>query len=126
MSASEETERDQRVLKALMFLLFHLDQAEDVAPLPDPDGPEPVLSPEYQEALDALGPDLVQRLSRQLKRSRANRRRNAHGTARRNEPTLTGSMHRGGKESKLTDEARAEMERKIRELEEQEQEDSEP
>jgi hypothetical protein len=126
MSASEDQEREERALDVLIVLAFLLEGADDAPPPPDPDGPEPVLSPEHRAALDALGPDLVERIVRAIPGSVSGRARHTPRRARRRRPGLTGSMHRVKGKGKLTDEARAEMERKVRELEAEDNKEAEP
>ena len=126
MSAGEDKQRAERALDALMVLAFLLEGPGDVEPPPDPDGPEPVLSPEHRRALDALGPDLVERIVKGLPRWPAERDRKPARKTRRRKPTVTGSLHRGKADDELTDEARAEMERKVRELDAEDKRESEP
>ncbi|OAI41005.1 hypothetical protein AYO40_00555 [Planctomycetaceae bacterium SCGC AG-212-D15] len=75
------------------------------------------LSIEDEMALDALGPDIVERiLNGEWKpKSRSGKRRKKR---RHEHRELAGAMNRDDGDGELTDEARAEMEKKIRELEE--------
>lgn len=51
--------QDDRALDALMVLAFLEDPMRGA---PSPSEPEPELDPADQQALDALGPDLVRRI----------------------------------------------------------------
>jgi hypothetical protein len=116
MTDSPEKEREDRALDALIVMAFRPDLA-DLGPLPDLSDPALLLSPEDQAALDArLGPDLVARILAEhppASSSPKNPKRRKK-TRRRSRPA--GSLHRsdGGE---VTEKARAEMERRIRERE---------
>jgi hypothetical protein len=112
MATTDDSDRADRFLDALIVLALRGELAED--DLPDLDGPEPVLSDEAQRALDALGPDLVARIVRGDWRPRRRPRR--PGRVSDGPLGRTGTMHRG-QATELTDKAREEMERKVRELE---------
>jgi hypothetical protein len=118
MTTEQDDWRDP-FLDALIVLALTSNEWQGELPdLPDLDGPEPELSEEDQRALDALGPDLVGRIVRGEWRSRPlqrpkGRARDGHRPGGRR----TGTMHRGEAGAELTDKAREEMERKVRELE---------
>jgi hypothetical protein len=106
-------DHDDGALDALMFLAFFDESARQ---MPKLTGPEPELAPDDQAALDALGPDLVMRvLSGQVK-PKAQPDSSTISSA----PGLriATALNRGGEDGELTDAAREEMERKIKELEE--------
>jgi hypothetical protein len=77
----DSNEREDRALDALIVLALrkdlravYLDDLDELDDLEDPldlDGPEPVLSAEDERALDALGPDLAERIARQYRESGA-------------------------------------------------------
>jgi len=121
MSNDLDPEREDRALDALIVLAFRPELRQDV-PLPDLTGPAPELPPEYQRALEALEPGLVQRLRRRLEASQPRTSRRGPRSSETGRPRLTGSLHRGEEEGQLTDQAREEMERKVRELEGREEE----
>jgi hypothetical protein len=109
-------EHDDGAMDAIMYLAYLKDLASAVPALT---GPEPMLSPEDRRALDALGPDLVARIVSGDVRPRP-----------RSDPAsdfiapacqIAGAMNRGGQDGELTDAAREEMERKIKEIEEGDQ-----
>jgi len=106
-------DHDDGAVDAIMYIAYLKDLASAVPALT---GPEPMLSPDDRRALDALGPDLVSRIISGDVRPRP-----------RSDPAsdlvapgfqIAGAMHRGGEDGELTDAAREEMERKIREIEE--------
>ncbi|HEV3256853.1 MAG TPA: hypothetical protein VG013_08250 [Gemmataceae bacterium] len=74
MGAREDRMREERALDALIVMALRL-QDPGPLPLPDLNGPPPLLRPEDQRALDALGPDLVERLMRPDQGRRPARRR---------------------------------------------------
>lgn len=118
MSAADEREREERALEALIVAAFRQDDCQIEDPL-EIAGKESALDEDDRRALDDLGPDLVARI---VAGSRAPRREG--GTAsrpgvRQVERELAGSMNRGG-DDELTEQARQEMERKVREIEDQE------
>jgi hypothetical protein len=121
MSSNDDAEREDQALDALIVIALRQDR--DGVPPPDLAGPEPALSPEDQAALDQLGPDLVRRLVRRVRQGRAaGPGKEAGKKDRRPKPHLAGSLHRGD-EAELTEQARQEMERKVRELDEKERGD---
>jgi hypothetical protein len=106
----EEKQQQDRALDALIVLALRGDPSGRWGKRPEPD-----LSAEERQVLEsALGPNFLARL-----RHWARRRWPDHGRRTQAKPRygLTGSFHRAGNRSELTDEAREEMERKVRELE---------
>jgi hypothetical protein len=121
MSAADEREREQQALEALIVAAFRQEDFE-VQDLPDVTTPGPILAEEDRRALDALGPDLVARIVAGTWAPRSRRAPGKHPGARRAEPELAGAMHRGDDEGEITDAAREEMERRVRELEAEDEE----
>jgi hypothetical protein len=121
MATNDDNDRADRILDVLIVLALCGETGDE--DLPDLDGPEPVLSDEHQRALDALGPDLVARIVRGDWRPR--RRPGRPGRVSDGPPGGTGTMHRG-QSAELTDKAREEMERKVRELEAEDEEGPRP
>jgi hypothetical protein len=113
MSSGSDQEREDRALDALIVAASRPDlwpQAPARPPAPDAG-----LTKEDRRALDALGPDLAARVAAGQWAPRA-RPRPAR-PRRRGRPRLTGALHRAEEDAGLTEEARQEMERKVRELE---------
>jgi hypothetical protein len=104
MSTPDDQHREERALDALLVLALRPDLTE-----------------EDRRALAALGPDLAERIVAGTWRPRRPGP-GARRKARRRGRELTGSLHRAGEETDLTEEARQEMERKVRELDEEEKE----
>jgi hypothetical protein len=115
MSTPDEQHREEQALDALIVLALRPDLAGD--PPPDLGGPGPALTEEDRRALAALGPDLAALIAAGVWEPRPTRKRRK---APRRGRELTGSLHRAQEEGELTEEARAEMERKVRELDEEE------
>ena len=114
MSLASNNEREEQALDALIVAAFRQDPSEDDA-LFDINGPEPVLSEEDERALEALGADLPARIAdgwRPSPRDQAN-----ETVVDESELLVAGAMHRGGEEGDLSDRARDEIERRIRDLE---------
>lgn len=121
MSAADEREREEQALDALIVAAFRQEDCE-ARDLPDVTMPAPALSEEDRRALDALGPDLAARIIAGTWAPRSGQAREEWQGARRAEPELAGSMHRSNDEGDLSDEAREEIERKIREIEAEDEE----
>ena len=118
MTTPHERDREDEALDALIVAAFRSDQGKEDDDL-DLTGPVPRLSEGDERALAALGPDVVAKIL-------ADRREPAHGERRRPvqrlhvpEPELAGAMNRGEEDAELTEDAREEMERKVREHEEE-------
>lgn len=110
---SADGEREDQALDALIVAALRPDLRGDVPT--DVAGPEPALSDEDRRALDALGPDLAERLARgERPGGRPRPRKNGGGRWQ-----LAGSLNRGEGEEP-GEEAREEMERKRRELDAEE------
>jgi hypothetical protein len=109
MSAPEDQQREERALDALMVLALRPDLAAG-GPAPGAGRSDSGLSEEDRRALDALGSDLAARVAA-----------GAWGPwPARCGRELTGSLHRAEGECDLTEQAREELERKVRELDEEE------
>jgi hypothetical protein len=106
-------DQDDGAMDAIMFLAYLKDLSSSV---PSVTGPEPTLAPEDQRALDALGPDLAARIvAGQVRpRPRSDPATNSVAPSRQ----IAAAMNRGGEDGKLSDAAREEIARKIKELEE--------
>ena len=112
-----EQDREEEALDALIVAAFRNGQGKEDDEL-DLTGPEPRLSEADERALAALGPDVVGKVlagghaSRSTKVSRTD-------PAREPDLELTGAMNRAEEGAEISQEAREEMERKIREHEEE-------
>jgi hypothetical protein len=116
---STEPSREDRALDALIAAAFRQEPCEELT-LEELRCLESVLSDEDKAALAGLGNDLAERLAAGLWAPRSKPRGEDTGAGSSAEE-LAGSMHRGDEEGDLTDAAREEMERNLRELEEGEQ-----
>ena len=121
MNADRNHDREEQALDALIVWALRHDLAED-RPEPDLEGPQPVLSAEHREALEALGPDLVARILAGTWQPRQRPSANSRPGKRR----LTGSLHRGEDDDEVTDRARREMERKVQDQDAEDQEEPQP
>ncbi|HEV3255337.1 MAG TPA: hypothetical protein VG013_00525 [Gemmataceae bacterium] len=77
MGVRDDRKREERALDALIVMALRLHEPGDLEPLPDPNGPEPILNPEDRRALRALRPHLMQRLRRETQDHQPARRRQA-------------------------------------------------
>ena len=104
---------EERTYEALMWLAYLKDLSSDIPNLTDP---APAVRPEDQKALDALGADLVSRMvsGEEIPLPRSDPDGDAE--AGRTSEVLA-AMNRGGEEGGLTPEALEEMDRQIREAE---------
>lgn len=116
---STDPSREDRALDALIAAAFRQEPCEDV-PLEELRRLESALSDEDKSALAYLGDDLTEKIAAGLWTPRSRPGVDDAGAASCAEE-LAGSMHRGDEGGDLTDAAREEMERKLRELEEGEQ-----
>ncbi len=116
---STDPSREDRALDALIAAAFRQEPCEDLT-LEELRRLESALSDEDKAALAGLGDDLAERIAAGLwtPRSRPGGEDVGAGSCAEE---LAGSMHRGDEGGDLTDAAREEMERKLRELEEGEQ-----
>ena len=112
---STENEREDQVLDHLIVAALRgIDSLDD---LPDLDGPEPQLSEEDEIALAALGEDLIRHLLLRVgpvHRVLPARSLSAH--------ELAGSLHRSEDHTELSEEIRDALERKVREMRDDEEE----
>jgi|SRR5579862_3938623 len=106
-------DQDDEAMDAIIFLAYLKDLSSSV---PSVTGPEPVLAPEDQRALDTLGPDLAARIVAGQVRPRSRSDPAADSVAPACQ--MSAAMNRGGEDGNLSDAAREEIERKISELEE--------
>jgi hypothetical protein len=114
---STENEREDQVLDHLIVAALRgIDSLDD---LPDLDGPEPQLSEEDEIALAALGEDLIQQV---LERANRISRVFRVGDLRTATHELAGSLHRSEDETELSEEIRDALERKVREMRDDEEE----
>ncbi len=121
MNADEE--REDQALDALIVAAFRQEPcAED--DVKEMLAAEAYLSAEDRQALEALGPDLVAQILGGAWQPGGAPAQTGRESADVAEPELAGSMHRGDEESEITDAAREEMERKLRELEEDDEHQS--
>ncbi len=117
---SDPRDHNEREQQALDALLAQALRSVDESRFPRPDDPAPILEPDDERALKALGSDLVRRIVRGGKGPSSKKPPLPPSAPRRAGRTqeLAGAMHRGGEEDgDLTDIAREEIERKIREVE---------
>lgn len=115
MSAADERAREEQALEALIVSAIRREDCDE-EDHPGVAMPDTALDDDDRQALDALGPGLVSKIISGAWRPRSDRPRSARPGASWPGPQLAGSMHRGDDESELTDRAREEIERKIREL----------
>jgi hypothetical protein len=111
---STENEQDRLVDELIVAALRGVDLHDD---FPDFDGPEPVLSEDDQVALAALGEDLIRHLLLRVgpvHRVLPARSLSAH--------ELAGSLHRSEDHTELSEEIRDALERKVREMRDDEEE----
>ena len=116
MNAGPDRNPEDRALDALMA--WALRQ-------PDNTHPEKALTEEDRKALDELGPDLIEKVmsgrwTPPAPPTPATRR------PRESELELAGSMNRAGEDQELSEEAVREMDRKRKELDEEEDEGQDP
>lgn len=90
---------------------------------PDDANPESALTDEDREALDSLGPNLVNRILLGAWGPSSTRSSSAARPHEVPEPELAGALNRGGEDGELTDAAKKEMERKRRELDDKDAEE---
>jgi len=112
MSTPHDNTREDGALDALIVAAFRQDETEceRITPLPSP---ESVLSEEDCAALDALGGDLAARI---VQGAWTPTGTDCPGS-QTDEAELAAAMNRGEEDGELSDKAREEMDRKIRELE---------
>ncbi|MCW8137410.1 MAG: hypothetical protein KIT58_00720 [Planctomycetota bacterium] len=112
---SDPKDSESKEQRALNALIAQALRSVDQTRLPKPGDPAPTLEPDDERAFKALGDDLVKRIMS----GGAGRAKKSTSTPRRSgRPELAGALHRGGDEDgELTDRAREEIERKIREIE---------
>jgi hypothetical protein len=108
MTNPHDEEREERALDALIVAALRADLGDVPSP---PEQGFPELTEEDRRALDALGPDFIKRLlegqiapTRSVERTRERRER-------------ASAMHRGDEDGEVTDRAREEMERKVKDHE---------
>lgn len=113
-----EQDREDKALDALIAAAFRQASCDDID-LKALRAAQSALTPEDREALNKLDNDLVARIMAgdwSGKNSLEPPARNDQAAA---QSELAGAMHRGDEGADLTDAARKEMERKLRELEEE-------
>lgn len=110
--------REDEALDALMAAAF-LQQHE---PLPDLSTPPPVLSADDSRALRGLGSDLVQRIMEGDWSLGAKGASEPAVEASEASLELTGAMYRSEEEGELSEEEKEKIERKVRELDQAEEE----
>jgi hypothetical protein len=113
---STDPNREDKALDALIAAAFRQEACEDLT-LEELRRLESALSDEDKAALASLGDDLAERIAAGLWKARSGADDDGAGSESCAEE-LAGSMNRGDEEGDLTDAAREEMERKLRELEE--------
>jgi hypothetical protein len=114
MYADDEKGRWERLLDALLMMTLPGDLAAD---LPLPEDAARLLTLKGRRALETLGPDVVTRVMRGGVYRKPRRRRQWRQGCDR-----PGGSFRCGGTGILTDQARAEMDRRVRELEARERE----
>ena len=114
---SNERNREDQALNALIAAAFRQVDCGDLTP-EDLSKAEAALSREDLQALDNLGDDIVDKIVNDQFEPRTNSHKPEMLEAPEEE--LAGAMHRGEGEDELTDAAKEEMERKLRELDEDE------
>ena len=118
MTQNNETDRDERALDALIVAAF-LDETDLDEVQLNKKKLEGYLTEGDKQALDALGPDLVRKITSGEWEGR--RRRPGNSVAKQEvEEDLLVAMNRGDAENELSPEAREEIEKKIEESQEQE------
>jgi len=118
MTTPHERDREEEALDALIVAAFRSDQGKEDDDL-DLTGPELCLSAEDERALAALGPDVVAKILAGRRGPGGGNHRAGAPPHRVQEPELAGAMNRGDEDAEITEEAREEMERKVREHEEE-------
>jgi hypothetical protein len=124
MTTKKDSDWNERVLDALIVLALRGDLND--ADVPDLDGPEPLLSEEDLRALKALGPDLGRRIVREGGRYRGRRQPRPPSPTKDADLGRTGTLNRSKPGAELSDKAREEMERRIRELEAENDQEPQP
>jgi hypothetical protein len=120
MASLDNKDREEEALDALIVAAFRSVSFKE-SDLPDLSKPAPELSKEDQEALDALGPDLISKIvSGETKKEPE-----AQDGSAEIEPELAGALNRADEDTELSKKAREEMERKIREAESEDEEEPE-
>lgn len=125
MNSTNEHDREKAAFDALLVAAFRQDSDAADCP-PAVVGPEPILNEEDQRALDALGSELVSRIVAGTwdPPSGAASASN-ESVCEKEDRELAGAFHRGEEDQQLTDTAREEIERRIRELDLEEEEEEE-
>lgn len=121
MDLINDKEREEQALDALIVAAYLPGDME--SDMPDFDGPTPVLSDEDQKALDNLGSDLIDVIVSGEFTSKKKKSVESLPVERKGQPELAGALNRG--EDDLTEKAREEIERKIKEADEEEDEEPE-
>ncbi len=114
---------EERFLDALIRAALS-QRNKSAGTLPDLATPPPPLTKEDQEALDALGADFIAQILAGTWKPR--RRRWRQRPAREAEQELAGAMQRGPEEGELSEQAWEEIERKIHDLDAEEDAKEEP
>lgn len=109
MTNPHNEEREERALDALIVAALRVDLGEVPPP---PDGGTPELLEDDRRALDALGPNFIKRL---LSGQTSSQRPPKRNVDRRE---LATAMNRGDEDGELSEEARKEMEHKVKDHEE--------
>ena len=117
MTTPHEQDREEDALDALIVAAFRNGQGEEDDKL-DLTGPEPRLSEADEQALAALGPDLVGKILAGGCTSKSTKGSHTDLT-REPDLELTGAMNRAEEGAEISQKAREEMERKIQEHEEE-------
>jgi len=115
MSTLHDNTQEDDALDALIVAAFRQDEAEyeGMTPLRSPDS---VLSEEDCAALDALGDDLAAQIVQGARTPKNTDR----ARSQTDDAELAAAMNRGEEDGELSEKAREEMNRKIRELEDHE------
>ena len=122
MKIYNNQDREDMALDALIVAALRQDVFNE-SDLPDLKKRQKPLLPEDQAALDALGTNLVERIISGTWRSRTEKQEDC-GVQSVPDEELAAAMNRGNEDGDLTDKAREEIERKISEAEEKEDEES--